>query len=431
MPNVVVTNNNDTGPGSLRQAIADVASGGTITFSSLFSGPEVAQTITLTNGQLVISKNMAITGPGANLLTISGGGAGRIFFISVEGITVSLSGMTITGGNVQIGGGISNAGNLTVSECHVTGNTASLGGGLYSDGTLTLLRSTVSNNTATSPSTGGGIDGEGTLTVTDSTFSGNSAPNGNNNGGAIWATNTTTITNSTITNNTAAGASSAGGIYRFNQTVTIRNSIIAGNGSATPDIFAVGNTGIASNGYNLIGNRGTIVFSGTADQAGDAGTPLNPMLGPLQNNGGSTPTHALVAGSPAFDAGNSSGSFNDQRGPAFLRVVDLLVGNASGGDGADIGAYEAQSEPGPVFAAVSGKILTPSGLALRNTVVTLIDSQSVRRIATTGSAGIYTFENVATGQTYVMTVSSKRYRFAARTVDINGNLTNLDFVGLE
>ena len=188
---------------------------------------------------------------------------------------------------------------------------------------------------------------------------------------------------------------------------------------------------MSSNGYNLIGNRGNLVFGGPADQAGDAATPINPMLGPLQNNGGPTPTHALIAGSPAFDAGNSSGSINDQRGPGFLRVVDLLAGNASGGDGADIGAYEAQSEPVSNFATVTGRVLRPDGQALRNAIVSLIDAQGVRRTATTSTFGVYSFANVQTGQMYTMTVTSKRYRFTPQVLPINGNVSNLDFVGLE
>jgi len=80
---------------------------------------------------------------------------------------------------------------------------------------------------------------------------------------------------------------------------------------------------------------------------------------------------------------------------------------------------------------VSGRVTTPTGLGLRNAVVALTDSQGVRRTATTSSFGNYTFENVRSGENYIIGVSSKRYRFAARTMLVNGSLSNVDFIGLE
>lgn len=87
----------------------------------------------------------------------------------------------------------------------------------------------------------------------------------------------------------------------------------------------------------------------------------------------------------------------------------------------------------PVLSAVTvgGKVTTPSGQILRNTIVNMIDSNNVRRVATTSSFGIYSFTNVPTGQTYTFTVSSKRYRFTPQIVTPTANITNLDFVGLE
>ncbi len=85
----------------------------------------------------------------------------------------------------------------------------------------------------------------------------------------------------------------------------------------------------------------------------------------------------------------------------------------------------------PAIATVSGRVLTPDGRGLRNAVVSLIDSQGVRRTATTSSFGLYSFSDVRVGETYTITVSSKRYRFTPRQMLINNNLSNLDFVGLE
>ena len=101
-------------------------------------------------------------------------------------------------------------------------------------------------------------------------------------------------------------------------------------------------------------------LAGTGDQSGTGASPLNPLLGPLANNGGSTRTHALLGGSPAIDKGSNSGSgvTTDQRGST--RVVDLAtVANASGGDGTDIGAYEAQTDPN------TAPTITPLPVAVR------------------------------------------------------------------
>jgi len=88
--------------------------------------------------------------------------------------------------------------------------------------------------------------------------------------------------------------------------------------------------------------------------------------------------------------------------------------------------------PTPVTAVtISGRVTTPSGLGLRNAIVSLIDPDGTRRSAVTSSFGIYSFENVVTGQTYTLSVASKRYRFSPRMDPINGAVSNLDFVGLE
>jgi Carboxypeptidase regulatory-like domain len=80
---------------------------------------------------------------------------------------------------------------------------------------------------------------------------------------------------------------------------------------------------------------------------------------------------------------------------------------------------------------ISGRVTTPGGLALRNAIVTLTDANGTRRTATTGSLGFYSFSNLPAGQQYTATISSRRYRFTPRTITADGNLTNIDFVGLE
>ena len=86
---------------------------------------------------------------------------------------------------------------------------------------------------------------------------------------------------------------------------------------------------------------------------------------------------------------------------------------------------------GALQASISGRVTTPSGTGLRNATVFLQDSTGVRRTATTSSFGFYQFDNVDTGKTYTMGVISRLYRFANRSINLTGNLTNVDFVGLE
>jgi hypothetical protein len=129
---LLVSNTNDSGLGSLRQAINDNNTTGsnTIIFSNIVTG-----TITLTNGELLISKSVTILGPGVNVLAVNGHAAGRVFDIS-SSINVNIAGLTITNGNFAggSGGGINNyRSTLTVSNCTLSGNTAQNGGAIYNN----------------------------------------------------------------------------------------------------------------------------------------------------------------------------------------------------------------------------------------------------------------------------------------------------------
>lgn len=168
-----VTNLNDSGPGSLRQAIADAASGDTITFAAGLTG-----TITLTSGQLTIDRDLTIQGPGANALTVSGNNAGRVFQVNAG--TVSISGLTIANGHVTggAGGAIGNSGTLTLSNSTLSGNQADHGGGIRNNAGLTMTNSTLSSNTA---SYGGGILNhwnDGLITLGNTIVAGNTARSG-------------------------------------------------------------------------------------------------------------------------------------------------------------------------------------------------------------------------------------------------------------
>jgi hypothetical protein len=158
------------------------------------------------------------------------------------------------------------------------------------------------------------------------------------------------------------------------------------------------------------------------------------LLGPLQNNGGTTPTHALLFGSPALDKGFSFGFTTDQRG--FLRPVDLpdtTYPNAVGGDGADIGAFEAQTAPAAPTAAtvsVSGRVVTASGGAIMNVRLSLTDSQGSVRTTITDSSGHYQFDDVQAGETYILTATGKRLSFSqpVQVLNINEETNQVNFI---
>jgi hypothetical protein len=353
---LMVTNNSDTGvsgDGSLRGEIAAAASGDTIEFAGNVQG----QTITLSKGELALSKNLDTEGGGGNPIVISGNDASRVFDISSA--TVTLSGLTITqGSGTGSGAGIYNTGTLTVSQCTLSQNHAGMdGGGIWNNGTLTVNQSTLSDNQAAATlnngSGGGGIFNAGTLTVSNSTMTGNTAVF---LAGSIFNAGTLTVSNSTLSGNSADNgggfynvtggmlmvsnstlsgnhAIHGGGIFKADGTLTLVNTIVAhntGNLNAYTDVYdrAV----VSTSRYNLIGD-GTgmsgISNGVNGNQVGTYANPIDPRLGPLQDNGGPTQTMALLAGSPALDAGDPAQlGTTDQRG-------ELRLG------GVNIGAYQA------------------------------------------------------------------------------------------
>src|SRR5437773_9054746 len=329
---VTVTNTNDSGLGSMRQALAVANDGDTIDATG------ISGVINLTTGELLVGTSVTINGPGADVLAVDGNAAGRVFFITL-GETVTISGFTIRNGHAgNAGGGIDNedGSTLTVTNCTVSGNTAGLGGGIFNGGPLTIGSITVSGNSAAN---GGGIynSGGGTATITNSTFSGNTA----GSGGGIFNIGTFTITNSTLSNNSA---SLGGGVFN-NETLQIGETILdMGTSGANISNFGT----VTSLGYDLSSDNGGGVLTGPGDQIN-----TNPMLGPLQNNGGPTFTHALLPGSPAINTGNPNFTpppSTDQRG--YLRVYNGRI---------DIGSFEVQPTPSPSPTATATATATPIG----------------------------------------------------------------------
>ena len=350
-------NNDGIEPGlgsgiSLREAIQMASS--LPTLQRITFAPGLTGTITLTLGRLNVTHAISISGPGPNLLSVSGNNTSQVFGID-DGLpslsNVTIDGLSIINGSSGDGwgGGIYNAENLTLFGVNVSNNTANYnGGGIANVGTLTLTNSTLSGNSSGSLGFGGGgILNTGTLTVTNSTLSGNSSVEP---GGGILNTGTLTVTNSTLTGNYAQSLGFrfgsfdyAGGIQTINGgTTRLYDTIVAGNFRGSGPINASdldGDTNVqAASSNNLIGaGAGGLVNGTNGNRVGvNITTVLNTTLA---YNGGPTMTHALIPGSPAIDRGDSRYSVNflgnplaaDQRG--FQRVNGAEV---------DIGAYEAQ-----------------------------------------------------------------------------------------
>ncbi len=441
---ITVANTNDSGPGSLRQAIADAMVDDTIVVPS--------GTYTLTSGELAITKSLTISGAGAKTTVINNGAASRVFHTSGTGNTVAISGVTIQFGHppavsgvVEGGGVLNEAAGLTLSDDVITNNRADAdgagstgaggiaeGGGVFNDGgTLTVRDCQIISNRANAVgnagkaggiATGGGIDGGGTQTIEGSAFTENTANStggagagglgGISDGGglAIFANGPTTISATTFSGNVADASAGTGGtiggiadgggadMLSNAPTMTATNVTFTGNvaRTTTGGIASAGGLDFGSNSPVITLTNATLsantVTGSTDSQGGDAalggsnthventivnagianagsencqGTPTSlghnldslnqchftaagdlvntdPMLGPLQDNGGPIQTFALGAGSPAIDAGTDSGCpATDARG--VLRPA---------GAACDIGAFEVAT-PGAATEAAS------------------------------------------------------------------------------
>ena len=366
---ITVTNTNDSGPGSLRQALADANYGDTIEFA-------VTGTIGLTSGELLVNQDTTISGPGSENLAVNGNDNSRVFHIG-SGRTVTISGLTITNGHADHGGGIFNDhARLTLINCAIDGNyAADRGSGIYNDGDAGLFASLEIDNSSVRGNSGttaiyndANFNGHAALVITNSTLSDNvgdairsnacGSPHGGspqvqitsttisgNSGGALFndCLSNAGISNSTISGN-AAGVhniwsmgignstfSSNSGINIYNETVfgqpasIVIGSTVLNASPSQPNIF---NNGIiSSNGYNILNDDGGGYFNGPGDQIN-----TDPMLGPLQDNGGPTLTHALLPGSPAINAGDPNFTpppLYDQRGPGFDRIVSGRIDKGS------------------------------------------------------------------------------------------------------
>lgn len=464
-----VTKTADTNDGvcdadcSLREAVAaanGTVDNDTIEFSALFNS---TQTITLTTGEIVFAANgsLTINGAGANLLTISGNNASRIFS-SAANVAVTINGLRFTNGNgvgaantgrggaiynvggtmvinnsiftantAANGGGLNNAAsaapsvpaNLTLNNCIVSNNTStSSGGGMqnFSTSTVTINNSLFMNNTSGGTTGGGGAQLNGGVRITSSTFAINNAPGGA--GGGIHSNGTlgTVLTNVTIVGNTSTN--NGGGLHRGTTNVNffIRNSIVAGNNGAadSPDVTNSA-AGLDSEGNNIIGNVGT----STGWEASDL-LNTNPLLNALADNGGFSFTFLPMSGSPALNAGQNcvvdlSCAANN---PPLAVNTDQRGISRPQGPTVDIGAVEVQIS---AIVTVSGRVVSSGGTPIPNAIVTLSDMNGVVASARTNGLGRFTLIDVTSGQTYSLNASSKEYSFTPQNINVSGNMTGV------
>lgn len=313
-----VSNLNDAGAGSLREAVATTPAGEVVDFAPALTG-----TITLSSGQILVDKALTIAGPGAPALTVVNAG-GRVFEVNAGGAAVAISGLRMTGTGHPVtanGGAVHNtSGALVLDAVEISGSAVvgdwrggGLGGAIYSfwspAGTsLTVRNSTLHGNSATKS---GAIHAYNQMVVIEnSTIAGNTATD---SGGAISLETSwegTTIRHSTIHGNQANIGS---GVYARNaSSVAFINSIVAGNhdpGGANDIDRGGGNMSAVGSLFSELNTTADINGTDDNNQFG-----VDPLLGALAPHGGATPSLLPQPGSPAIDAADCVGISPDQRG---------------------------------------------------------------------------------------------------------------------
>ena len=401
---LTVTSSANSGAGTLRDTLAIAANGDTINFS-------ISGTITLTNGELLVTNNLTILGPGPANLAVNGNANRRVFHVQ-NGAIATIASLTITNGKAlgDVGGGIYNDhSTLTVSNCTLSGNSARFGGAIYNDGigsspgsaTLSLRDSTIISNSVGVAGAGifnNGINGSATLMVATSTFIGNATAS-NGNGGGIFNDGESsgsailTVANSTFTGN-AAYFGSGGGIYNDAGTATVSASTLSGNLAYNPGGGGIYNFGINGSATlsvanstlrgNSAGSGGGILNDGSSrgramlsvNTSTFSGNSAGANGGGISNDGISGTATGLVA-TCTFSTNtaiNGGGISNDGAGSsnATLRVnASTFSGNSASGGG---GISNDGSSGGNATVEIGDTILIrgASGSNFTNTLGTVI-----------------------------------------------------------
>jgi hypothetical protein len=332
-------------------------------------------TITLQQGLLELKPGTGgVTIDGGNQITLSGNNASSVFQVD-SGAQAALKGLTIQKGKAAFeGGGISNAGNLRLTNVTLSGNVAGLGGGgLYNAGAMLISDTTLSGNSA---EYGGGIRNTGNLRISNTTLSGNSAFIG----GGIFddAGGTLQVIAATVSGNSASSA--AGGIDNHG-VLALLDTIVANNPVTSftdPDIRGQVNSASA---YNLIGN-GTgevgLLNGVNHNQVGTNNAPIRPLLAPLGSYGGPTQTMALLPGSPALGTGEALAEIpTDQRGMPVATPPD-------------IGAYQTQAVSSFV---ISGAPATVTAGTPFSVTITAEDVSNNTVTGYTGPVALFSSDN--------------------------------------
>jgi CSLREA domain-containing protein len=373
---------------SLREAIAAAVAGDTVKFQAGMSG-----TITLSSGALVVGKNLTVVGPGAAAIKISGNDASRVLDIAA-GVNVSLSGLTFIHGRAEMGGGIRNAGALSLTKCALTNNAAIGGNGQIVEppGTAGGL-----NQPNGGPGVGGGIYNTGRLTADACTFTDNSAVGGDGTadtvfspittgsggdglGGAVYdgSDRQTRFTDCVFSANRAsggtgsyaAGGRAAGGaVFDDNggelklEHCTLRANAALGGGTDTGDLEGTPG-GLAEGGAVATDTAHINIYYGTfsgniaaggqgataIDIGGNGGNAaggaiyarksLTTLYGTFSGNGatGGNGGHALKADIFGYgSAGSASGGAIEAYGVTDIRCVTFVTNDAAGGVGGEGG----------------------------------------------------------------------------------------------
>ncbi|MBI5304356.1 MAG: DUF11 domain-containing protein [Chloroflexi bacterium] len=277
-------------------------------------------TLTVSNSAIISNTSSSATSFGLGGGIYNGGGASILTIINstIKGNVADSSG----------GGVYNNGGSVTVSNTNIINNRAGMlgypgngGGGIYNSGTLVLSNTSVTGNTLLGETSGSGILGfSGALTLDNTTVSGNTY-----GVGILTWSGSVSLNNATISNNGWAG------IKNYLGTINLKNTLIANNSTEDCSIEPGYAGTVNSLGYNLVR------YNSNCSLVGSDLTNLDPKLGLLQDNGGSTLAHALLLGSPAINAGNPAGCSDNQG-----NILAIDQRGLARSDRCDIGAFETQ-----------------------------------------------------------------------------------------